>query len=317
MPSPRRAFGVLIALCLLPAATTQAQEPAPQPGSVVQRSFTNAAGTRPYDLYVPTTGAAGKPLMIWLHGCGGPDPIGAGHGLVKVAEERGFAVAFPVQPASVNAIQCWGWASGANQHRGVGEPSIIAGITTSLQAELGSDVSRTYVGGFSAGGGMTTVMAATYPDLYAASAPSAGGPYALFDITGQQAFKEMGARARPVPSFIMQGLTDELSNYVVGRGNLAQWLGTDDYADDGRANSSISRLPAKVELKVVQTTLPLPLVIEHYRSGNCAVADFLTSPYEHLINGALFYYDQGAALQRLMMDFLLAHRLGGPGHACG
>ena len=43
----------------------------------------------------------------------------------------------------------------------------------------------------------------------------------------------------------------------------------------------------------------------------------LTSPAEHVVNGALFYFDTGLGLQRLMMDFLLAHRLGGAHRGCG
>lgn len=312
-----RLVALLCLLTVLPASAARADGPAPVPGQVVTRTYTNSAGTRTYDLYVPTTGTAGRPLMIWLHGCGGPDPLKAGHALTKVAQEKGFAVAFPIQPASANAIQCWNWTSSAHRHRGAGEPSILAGITSSLRDELGSDPSRIYIGGYSAGGAMTTVMGAAYPDLYAAISPSAGAPYAIFDITGQQAYAEMGSRARPVPAFILQGLTDELSNYLVGRANIAQWLGTDDYADDGSANFSVSRLPAGLEPKLIQTTLLLPVLIEHYRSNGCEVAQFLTSPYEHMINGDLFYYDTGLALQRSMMDFLLAHRLGGPHQGCG
>jgi poly(hydroxyalkanoate) depolymerase family esterase len=312
-----RALAVVLALCLLPVAAAQAADAAPPPGQVVQRSYTNSAGTRLYDVYVPSTGAAGKPLMIWLHGCGGSVTVQSGHALAEVAEELGFTVAFPIEPASANLLQCWNWLTDANQHRDAGEPSIIAGITTSLRDELGSDPSRVYIGGYSAGGAMTTVMGATYPDLYAAIAPSAGAPYKVLDVAGLLAYQEMGPRARPLPVFMLQGLTDEISNYVLGRANILQWLGTDDYADDGTLNLSVSRLPAGIEPTVIQTDIALPVVIEHYRSGGCAIADFLTSPYEHGLNSDLFTFDEGLELQRTMMNFLFAHHLGGPGQACG
>jgi len=170
---------------------------------------------------------------------------------------------------------------------------------------------------------MTTVMGATYPDLYAAIAPSAGAPYAVFDASGQRAYQEMGPRARPVPAFILQGALDEISNYVVvGRANMLQGLGTDDYADDGSANFSVSRLPSGTELSVLKTDVPLPLVGEHYTAHGCDLGRFLSSPYEHLINGALFYFDSGlgcqdVGLQRLLMGFLLAHRVGGVHQGCG
>ena len=60
---------------------------------MVQRTHTNSAGTRTYFLYVPTGGAAGKPLMVWLHGCGGPLTMQAGHALAALAEQDGFALA--------------------------------------------------------------------------------------------------------------------------------------------------------------------------------------------------------------------------------
>jgi poly(hydroxyalkanoate) depolymerase family esterase len=237
--------------------------------------------------------------------------------LAKVAEERGFALAYPVQSASANPLSCWNWSGQGHLHRGAGEASIIAGITTSLVGELGSDAARVYVGGYSAGGAMSTVMGATYPDVYAAIAPSSGGPYAISDITGQQAYAEMGPRARPMPAFIVQGLLDELSNYVFGRFNLLQWLGTDDYADDGASNNTVSRLPSGGGLKLPGPGLPIPLVLEDYRSRGCHLAQFVTSPMEHLINGYLISADLGIGLQRLMMSFLLAHRLGGPTQGCG
>lgn len=286
-------------------------------GQIERRSYTNSAGTRSYALYQPSSGSAGKPLMIWLHGCALPSQMKAGHALSRVAEEKGFAIAFPLQAFAHHPGLCWNWFNPAHNHRGVGEASIIAGITTSLRSELGSDPSRIYVGGYSAGGAMSTVMGAAYPDLYAAIAPSAGAPYSIIDATGALTYAEMGPRARPVPAFILRGATDEISVHLIGRANILSWLGADDYADDGSLNFSVSRTPSSVELRVVKTDIPLPLTIEHYVSGGCEVAQLLTSPYEHLLNGALFYFDPGIELQRLMMDFLLSKRLGGPRVGCG
>ncbi|HEV7536512.1 MAG TPA: PHB depolymerase family esterase, partial [Acidimicrobiia bacterium] len=227
---------------MAPARAAEAPAAAPR-GRVVERTFTNDAGTRRYLLYVPRAGAAGRPLMVWLHGCGRPGTMEAGHALAKVAEERGFALAYPLQDRAANAQNCWNWLDPAHRHRGSGEASIIAGITTALERELDVDRARIYVGGYSAGGAMTSVMGAAYPDLFAAIAPSSGAPYAL-DGSGESAAAEMGERARPVPAFLLQGVADEISVYPVGRSNLLQWLETDDRADDGRANGSVSLVPA-------------------------------------------------------------------------
>jgi poly(hydroxyalkanoate) depolymerase family esterase len=312
----RTRFAVTTALALLMASQPATAAEAPTPGQVVERSYTNAAGTRTYHLYVPPSGASGKPLMIWLHGCGGPLTMEEGHALAKVAEERDFALAYPVQDPAANAASCWNWFQAGHIHRGQGEASIIAGITTSLIDELDIDSSRVYVGGYSAGGAMTTVMGATYPDLYAAISPQAGSPY-NFD-TGNKAYAEMGERARPMPAWILQGVADEISNYGVGRINLLQWLNTDDLADDGESNDSVSKTPTTVEPATFATGAgPLPVTVEQYVEEGCEIARFITSPHEHLVNGYLISEDAGLDLQRSMMDFLLAHRMGPPGVGCG
>jgi poly(hydroxyalkanoate) depolymerase family esterase len=303
-----RFFGCLAvaaALALVPSSLAVA----------VERSYTNEAGTRTYHLFVPPTGAAGKPLMVWLHGCGGPLTMEAGHALAKVAEERDFTLAYPVQDPAANAAQCWNWFQAAHIHRGQGEASIIAGITTSLIAELGSDSTRVYIGGYSAGGAMTTVMGAAYPDLYAAISPQAGAPYD-FDA-GQKAYAEMGDRARPVPAWFLQGATDEISNYGVGRVNLLQWLTTDDYADDGQSNDSVSKTPSSTEPATFDTGVgPVPVTVERYVEEGCELARFTSSPHEHLVNGYLISEDVGLELQRDMMDFLLTHTMSAPGAGC-
>ncbi len=318
-PGVRALLGqvLVVALLVVGVAPVRAAEARVQSGRMVERAFSNEAGARRFFLYVPTVGAAGSPLMVWLHGCGGPGTMEAGHALARVAEERGFTLVYPLQERAANAQNCWNWFDPAHRRRGSGETSIIAGLTTSLMGELDVDPGRVYVGGYSAGGAMTTVMGAAYPDVYAAIAPSSGAPYA-FDPSGVRAYEEMGPRARPVPAFILQGVADEISIYPIGRSNILQWLETDDHADDGERNDSVSRLPATVALAAPAAGSPLPLVVEDYRAlDGCHLGQFVTSPAEHLINGALLYEDVGLGLQRRMMDFLLAHRRGAARQGCG
>ncbi|HVW32845.1 MAG TPA: PHB depolymerase family esterase [Acidimicrobiia bacterium] len=313
-----RRFGVLMGMLAALAAAGAISPVAaaalpPAAGRVEERVFTNAAGTRRYRLYVPSAGATGRPLMVWLHGCGKPGPMEAGHGLARVAEERGFVLAFPLQDRAANAENCWNWFADTDRHRGRGEASIIAGLTTDLIGQLHLDPRRVYAGGYSAGGAMTSVMGATYPDLYAAIAPCSGAPYGL-DPTGAAAFAEMGERARPLPAFILQGVADEISVYPLGRANLGQWLATDDLADDGHDNGSVSRVPSAATPEAPGPGSPLPLVTETYtgRDGT-ELAAFVTSPAEHLVDAMLLYDDIGLGVQGRMMDFLLAHRGPAPG----
>ncbi len=149
-----------------------AEAPSTMPGGAkfLAATFSSPAGSRPYKLYVPS-GYHGQPvpLVVMLHGCTqSPDDFAAGTRMNEAAEEHTCLIAYPVQTSAANSSKCWNWFNAADQRRGQGEPSLIAGITRQVMRDYAVNPRQVYIAGLSAGGAAAAIMGEAYPDLYAA-----------------------------------------------------------------------------------------------------------------------------------------------------
>jgi poly(hydroxyalkanoate) depolymerase family esterase len=164
-----------LALCF--AASCLYFATAPSPG-FAQAFLDYTDRSPPYRLFLPAAPAAPVPLVVMLHGCDQDSQAFAElTGMNSLAARYGFVVAYPEQ--TDHPLRCWRWYEPAHQVRGQGEPAAIVSIVDAVAArdDVTIDRSRIYVAGLSAGASMATIVAAAYPDVFAALAVAAGVPY--------------------------------------------------------------------------------------------------------------------------------------------
>jgi poly(hydroxyalkanoate) depolymerase family esterase len=136
-------------------------------------------------------------LVVVLHGCtqtAASYDFGAGWS--TLADRHGFMLLLPEQQRTNNAKNCFNWFLAGDIERGRGEAMSICQMVEKMIVDHGIDRRRVFATGLSAGGAMTSVMLATYPDVFAAGAIIAGLPYGTATNV-KEAFESMGqVRAR-------------------------------------------------------------------------------------------------------------------------
>lgn len=181
-PSPLRRFlrrvSVIAAAGALTAGLTTLASGAPAAAAGTLQQVTGF-GSNPGNLamyeYAPSNLPASAPLVVALHGC--TQSAGDYHthsGWQKFADQWGFDVVYP-QTSSANQVQsCFNWFDPNKDTRDKGEAASIKQMIDHAAAAHGSDPSRIFVTGLSAGGGMAADLLADYPDVFAGGAVNSG-----------------------------------------------------------------------------------------------------------------------------------------------
>lgn len=208
---------------------------------------------RNYHVYVPKTlpPVGQRSLVVYLPGSSQTAIDAANSHLWNdLADDEHFIVAYPEEATCAESGNpddgCsdgrgWSWGRAAYEARGVGEVRTIVEITKAVTAAYGINAGRVYLGGASAGAIMSTIVAATYPELYSAVGSWAGCNYFCTDAVGAQGYQRMGTRARVIPHITFAGTADYLVNMGLSETQLTGLVGMNDMADDGKNNGSVSR----------------------------------------------------------------------------
>lgn len=198
-------------------------------------------------IYVPSRLGKKPALVVVLHGCTQTaNRYDRGSGWSRLADEQGFVCLFPEQQRTNNPNLCFNWFSPADNQRDRGEALSIRQMIAATVAAYDIDPSRVFVTGLSAGGAMTSVMLASYPELFAGGAIIAGLPHGSADNVQQalQAMrdpgainaKQLGDRVRKASRHegswprisIWHGSADQTVSSKNADAVLAQWLSVHD-----------------------------------------------------------------------------------------
>jgi poly(hydroxyalkanoate) depolymerase family esterase len=163
---------------------------------------TRGFGTNPGNLrmfaFAPARLQQPRALVVVLHGCGQTAAsYDLGAGWSTLAKHYGFALLLPQQQSVNNANGCFNWFNSDDIARGRGEACSIRQMIARMVRDYNVDPRRVFITGLSAGGAMTSVMLATYPEVFAAGAIIAGVPFGVAANLREALGVMRGSGARP------------------------------------------------------------------------------------------------------------------------
>lgn len=189
--------------------------------------------------YVPPSAGPNPALVVYLHGSTQDAEMAArGVRWNELADREGFVVVYPSQ-----VEKTWNWGQTTAYGRGVGDLESVFRITRWAQEQFDTDPARTYVLGTSSGAITSTMLASTYAEAYTAVGSVMGSSYNESDPHGEQGYAAMGENAKLVPGFHVHGTADHLFPPPIGYAADTGWAGTNDWADNGEADGSVSPVP--------------------------------------------------------------------------
>ncbi len=175
--------GVLAALAI-PVVVIAALATA-QPAEAATLTRVTGFGNNPTNLnmyvYVPNNVSSRPALLVAIHYCTGSAQAfysGGAADYVRAADQYGYVIVFP---EATRSGQCFDVYSPQALKRGGGsDPDGIYSMVNYAKQKYNVDPSRVFLTGASSGAMMTNVMAADYPDVFAAGTAFSGVPATCF-----------------------------------------------------------------------------------------------------------------------------------------
>jgi poly(hydroxyalkanoate) depolymerase family esterase len=177
--------------------------------------------------FVPDNRQQAAGLVVVLHGCGQTAAAyDLGAGWSTLAKRYGFALLMPEQQLSNNAQGCFNWFNPEDTARDSGEALSIRQMIARMVGDFGIDQRRIFVTGLSAGGAMTSVMLATYPEIFAGGAIIAGLPFGVATNVREALNGMFQSPSRPAGE--LGDLVRNASNHKGPWPKLSVWHGSAD-----------------------------------------------------------------------------------------
>lgn len=281
--------------------------------------FASGGRTYTYRVYTPPrTDDRLLPVIVMLHGCT-QDALdfATGTAMNDLAAQRGCIVVYPEQLARANSMRCWNWFEPSHQHRGRGEPAMIAALATHVVQRCNGDPQRVYVAGLSAGGAMAALVGQLYPDVFAAVGVHSGLPAAAAtDVQSAHAAMRTAARrpaagtasAAVVPTIVFHGRADRTVHPGNGRKVIEEAVAQAQAAGIAlqREEEQLAVAGRKVTRTVYKDTQQVPR-LEHW--------DIAAGPHAWSGGSASGSHTDpaGPSASAAMIDFFLAQQLAGGG----
>ncbi len=290
-------------------------------------------GGKNYKLYVPSSydGTEEIPLMVMLHGCSqDANQFIASTKMNTLSDQEGFLVLYPEQNSAANPSKCWNWFEPAHQKRESGELSVIAGMVQKIKTDYTVKEEQVYVSGFSAGGAMSVLLGATYPDVFAGVAVAAGleykaatsmmgGVLAMTNggpdpvLQGREAQKAfaLASHEEQLPVIVFHGTSDYTVRPINGEQVTKQWTVTNSLVASGTVDGWMDAQPDWIENLQVPNGKGYTIYDYHNNDGDTWVRKVIVDGMGHAWSGGSVsgtYVDAaGPDATAMIWDFFKLH----------